>query len=136
MQDYTDIQRWIASGYALEVVALVKADDAKDDLDEETLTQEIQAFALENLVAREDEPFNPTLIEQQLMWAIEAAAKASIEKTLAALSDKDMIQTSIREDGELVLGLTAKGLAFSDMLTDGYIKPEDFNNNFNEGKYD
>jgi hypothetical protein len=136
MQDYTDIQRWIAGGYSLEVVSIIKEDDAKDELDEETLTEQIREFALENLAAREDEPFNPTLTEEQLMQAIDAAAKASIDKTLEALSDKDMIRTSIREDGEMVLGLTAKGQAFSDMLEDGYINPEDFNNNFNEGKYD
>jgi hypothetical protein len=136
MQDYKDIQRWIASGYSLEVVALVKEDDAKDDLDTETLTEQIQGFALQNLEEREDEPFNPTLTEQQLVQAIDAAARASIDKTLAALSDKGMIQTSIRAGGEMVLGLTAKGQAFSDMIEDGYIKPEDFNNNFNEGKYD
>jgi hypothetical protein len=136
MQNYTDIQRWIASGYSLEVAGVIKAGDAKDDLDTETLAELIQETALQNLEEREDEPFNPSLTEEQLLKIIDSAAKASIDKTLAALSDKDMIQTSIREDGEMVLGLTAKGLAFSDMLADGYIKPEDFNNNFNEGKYD
>jgi len=136
MQDYNDIQRWISTGYALEVVAIIKEDDADDRLDTETLTEQIQEFAIQNLAEREDEPFNPTITEEQLMQAIDAAAKASIDKTLEALSDKDMIRTSIREDGEMVMGLTAKGQAFSDMLEDGYIKPEDFNNNFNEGKYD
>jgi len=136
MQETNQLFEWIASGYTLEVVGVIKSDDVKDDLDEETLTEEIRESALKNLEERGEVELNPMLTEEQLTSAIEAAAKASISKTINALVDKDMVQTSVRSGGEISYGLTAKGQAFSDMLEDGYIKPEDFNNNFNEGKYD
>lgn len=129
------IKNWIAKGFALEIASIILSEDKGGDLDRETLIVEIESAALDNikntfLLGEID----PTLSQEQLDKAIDAAGIAQIRNTVSEMVESGLLEASFNEEGEVVYSTTAKGQAYADMIEDKFMSQEDFTKQFNEGK--
>lgn len=109
-----NINRWISLGYAHEVANIIIENPEDESLDRETLIEQIVKRAQQNLEEREE--LDPSLTEDQIVEAVDLAAKAAIDKTIHSLVDKDLIKTGVDENGDIVYSLTDVGRIVADEL--------------------